>query len=174
MKSLPPEIIEFLEQHMLAIIATSPPPSGKREVSVLKSIVSFKLPTYGKDVYPHVTCVFYATDEIGNLYFASHLDSNRLKHIKDNSHIGLAITDQEKLLTLRLEGIATLMNMDEKVKEVGKKIAEIASSESYPSLPPFMKIEGEPMQIIKISIKHYFFSKFSKNRPVITQGTINQ
>jgi len=147
MERLPAEVQKFLSGNNLATIATISDDND----------------------YPYVLPVFYVTDESGILYFATHKDSKKLRNILSHPHIGVAITDPVNLMSLQLQGTATVVPQK---YEMIQELLRAANERSENSFPPFMKIEAGSMEIAAFTVHWYRLASYSEKDAVFAEGTL--
>ncbi len=133
-----PEIRDFLMQHVVAIIATKT--TDER--------------------YPHLAPVFYLTNPDLILYFMSHEDSNKIKHILVNPRITIAITDQATLTTLQLKGVANIVEDSAKKIEMLDKLHRVSNEGSGKSMPPITKLSDKPLVVFEFTPEWFRYSNF--------------
>lgn len=147
--TLHPEIRSFFTQHILATLATKT----------------------NKERYPHLTPVFYMAGEHLNLYFMSHEDSKKIKHILVNPRITIAITDHSSLTTLQLKGVANIVEDAAKKIEMLNKLYQVATKGNNNSPPPITKLAGEPVVVFEFTTEWFRYSNFAgKEAVVYTDG----
>lgn len=139
------EVQNFFTHHTLATIATKA----------------------SENRYPHVTPLFYVTDENLHLYFMSHENSEKLKKILSNPRITVSITDQSTITTLQLKGVTTAIEDSPKKIEVMEKIIRVSNDASNNSFPPITKLSGGPLHVYEFTPQWFQYSNFSGKEAVI-------
>jgi len=147
-KVLPTEIKKFLSLHYLATIAT---------ISIHND-------------YPYIIPIFYITSDVSRLYFATHKNSKTFQNILSNPHISISITDPTNLISLQLQGIATVT---EQKTEIIQQILVLANEKSENSMPPLMQIEAGTMQLVAVTPHWYKLSNYSNNTATFVEGSLD-
>ncbi|MBI3379456.1 pyridoxamine 5'-phosphate oxidase family protein [Candidatus Gottesmanbacteria bacterium] len=146
-KKLPIEVQEFISSNSIATIAT-----------ISK-----------ENDYPYVLPVFYVTDNRFYLYFATHKQSKKLDNILSHPHIGISITDPTNLISLQLQGTATIAQQN---PEIIQKLITISNAMSEYSMPPIMKINTGIMQVVTFIIHWYRLARYSEKNALFIEGTL--
>lgn len=124
------------------------------ELRFLRSHVTAELATIGAgNAYPHVTPIFYVCDHKGNLYFVAKNSSRKLANIKNNPHVGISITDQPDLTTVRITGDATVCPDDSADTEILDYLSARSVTASGLNFPPVVQQEKGPVSLIRVQIR---------------------
>lgn len=150
MNSISDEVISFLHSHVLATLGTFPV-GGSSSGSG-----------------PHLTSVFYFFEN-EKLHFASRRKSQKIENLIANPSVSFLITDQEKLLTLQIEGTA---QVDEKQDpSLINKLIDLANQQSKDSFPPFMKAGQSQFITVTIDIRYFKLSQYPDSPASYTEGS---
>lgn len=140
-KKIDPEVKQFIQTQYLMYLST------------LDNI----------DPFPLVTCMFYLPDEdCSHLYFLSHADSHKMHNIADNPKVGICIAKEQTLETVQITGIAEIETDVEKKIAIFNKLNTLANEKSGVNFPPFLKLEGGTIQIVRVELQTYQYSDFAR------------
>ena len=117
---------------------------------------------------PQAATVYYGIDSKFNLYVITGSLSRKFKNITKNPKVALVVTDVKKLVTIQIEGKATLVRRSKKTKTIVQTLATSLSpglwdtvKSIFDPVPPVIKMENGQLVILKIDIRWMRWADFS-------------
>lgn len=123
---------------------------------------------------PQASLVYYVNNDNFHIFMVTSTESRKVKNIFKNNKVALVIGQEIKPLVLQIEGEASIVDDQDKKREIVSRYLDIANESNPESInfPPIMKIPSDSgFIVVEITITHFKFSDFSAREGLIVEGT---
>jgi nitroimidazol reductase NimA-like FMN-containing flavoprotein (pyridoxamine 5'-phosphate oxidase superfamily) len=108
------------------------------------------LATVSEDGKPHATVLLYVIDDDFNIYFVSHPDSKKVRHVGQNSAVSLSVWEHRDM-SVQVNGEAEPVEDPEKVDALLSELAEAGMAEDDDHFyPPVLRMSGEEYAVFRV------------------------
>ncbi len=101
------------------------------------------LATVSKERTPHSSTIYFISNEHFDFYFLTTDDTIKHKQIGENKRVALNITDEEKIMTVQVEGNAQSVQDREEKSKIINQLKLIHYGNRKIENPPISKLFGE-------------------------------
>lgn len=122
---------------------------------------------------PQASLIYYITDESFHIYIVIAKESRKFKNISQNNKVALVVGQEMKPLELQLNGVAKVVEDEDKKHQLSSQYLEIANSNTKtPNWPPVINLSTNDGYIfMEITATNFKFSDFSGIDSFISEGT---
>lgn len=128
MKISKDQVVDFLEKHYIAFIAT-----------------------VSEDEKPHGATIYYAVDNQLTFYFLTKSETFKYKNLQKNPNLTFVVTDEKTLKTIQANGIAEEIKNKSELSRAMFLIAELHHNYSLRWSAPIYKIKKGNYRFIKFT-----------------------
>ena len=161
--------IKYIENRHLKTQETINRPVDKKivvfndsEISFLKTHDAGVLSTSSENGTVSGAVVYYLIDQYNKLYIVTKSSTTKAKNILNHSFLAFTIFDENKLQSLQIEGLGSIIN-DPKIRAVIlARILQPRSISGSQKLPPITKIKDGDYLILRINPSRSIFLDYSK------------